>query len=198
MNRFHPGMRTVAAVLCFLLTDVGASDLMAQTAAPPPHLQITILDGEGALNNIKQRVAREPIVQVEDENHKPVAGAVVIFLLPDSGPGGTFLDGTNMFTTTTDAEGKAVASDLKPNNVAGKFQIRVRVKHGDDTAEATIAQTNLIGAVSGGGAAAHAFPAKWVIVGIAAAGGLAAGIIASKGGSHSTTITPGTPTVGAP
>jgi hypothetical protein len=197
MKSFNPGMRILAAILCLLLTNATASDLVAQVAVPPPHLQIMILDGEGALNNIKQRVAREPIVQVEDENHKPVAGAVVVFLLPDSGAGGTFLDGTNMFTTTTDAEGKAVATGLKPNNVAGKFQIRVRAKHGDDTAEAAITETNVIGAITGG-ATAHAFPVKWVIVGIAAAGGVAAGIIASRGGSHSTTITPGTPTVGAP
>ena len=54
----------------------GSPSLDAQSAVPQ-NLQITILDGEGALNNIKQRTAREPIVQVTDENHKPVAGAVV-------------------------------------------------------------------------------------------------------------------------
>ena len=30
------------------------------------------VEGDGAINNIRQRTAREPIVQVEDENHKPV------------------------------------------------------------------------------------------------------------------------------
>ena len=32
-----------------------------------------IVEGEGAINNIRLRTAREPIVQVEDENRKPVA-----------------------------------------------------------------------------------------------------------------------------
>ena len=51
-----------------------------QEAAPPaPALRIVILEGEDVSNNIKERTAREPIVQVEDENHKPVAGAAVLF-----------------------------------------------------------------------------------------------------------------------
>jgi hypothetical protein len=199
MKRSNPGTRTLALVLSVLLIHATAADLLAQSAGSTPRLQITILDGEGALNNIKLRTAREPIIQVEDENHKPVAGAVVIFLLPDSGPSGIFADGTTTLTTTTDAEGKAVATGLKPNNLAGKYQIRVQVKRGDEEAEATIGQANFMGALpSASTAAAHAFPAKWVIVGIAAAGGVAAGVIASRGGTRSTTITAGPPTVGAP
>ena len=51
----------------------------------PATLEILIVEGEGAINNVKQRVNREPIVQVEDENHKPVAGAAVTFFLPNDG-----------------------------------------------------------------------------------------------------------------
>ena len=40
-----------------------------------------------------QRTARETIVQVENENRKPVAGAVVVFRLPSQGAGGTFANG---------------------------------------------------------------------------------------------------------
>ena len=54
-------------------------------AQAPTGLSINIVEGEGAINNIRQRVNREPIVQVEDQNHKPIAGAVVVFFLPDSG-----------------------------------------------------------------------------------------------------------------
>ena len=195
----HAVSRVLVIALCVSLMPAFESEIWCQQGTPPPaRLQITILEGEGALNNIKQRVAREPIVQVEDENHKPVAGAVVLFLLPDSGPGGTFLDGTSMYRTTTDVEGKAVGTGLKPNNVAGKYQIRVRVKNGDAEAEAVIAQTNFMGAVVSTAPVAHAFAAKWVIVGLAAAGGVAAGVIATHGGNHGTTITAGTPTVGAP
>jgi hypothetical protein len=187
------GARALSLALSVMLVQVTAIDAVAQ--ATPTHLQITILDGEGALNNIKQRTAREPIIQVQDENHKPVAGAAVIFLLPDSGPSGTFLDGTRSFATTTDTEGRAVAKGLTPNKVQGKFQIRVRVKTQDGEAETVIAQTNILEHI--GGTSAHAFPTKWVVVGAVAAGAIAGGIIATSGG-HSTTITPGDPTVGPP
>lgn len=56
------------------------------SAQVAPMLNLVVLEGEGATNNIRQRTAREPIVQVEDENHKPVAGAIVVFTLPSNGP----------------------------------------------------------------------------------------------------------------
>ena len=59
--------------------------LFAQVAAAPMMLHITILDGEDSLNNIRERTAREPIVQVEDENHKPVAGALLLFSIQNGG-----------------------------------------------------------------------------------------------------------------
>lgn len=44
------------------------------TAQVAPMLNLVVLEGDGATSNIRQRTAREPIVQVQDENHKPVAG----------------------------------------------------------------------------------------------------------------------------
>ena len=52
------------------------------TAQVAPMLNLVVLEGEGATNNIRQRTAREPIVRVEDENHRPVAGAIVVFTCP--------------------------------------------------------------------------------------------------------------------
>ncbi len=82
----------VSLSLSFLLAvpDVARA---APQAPAPAKLNIVIVEGEGAINNIRQRTAREPIVQVEDENHRPVAGAAVLFLLPENGPGGTFANG---------------------------------------------------------------------------------------------------------
>jgi len=94
-------------------------------AQNPTSLQIVIVEGEGAINNVKQRVNREPIVQVEDENHKPVAGAAIIFFLPNDGPGGTFANGSMTFTTTTNAQGQAVARGIRFNKQPGSMQIRV-------------------------------------------------------------------------
>jgi hypothetical protein len=200
MPKLNIWFRAVALTLCLLLAHVPGTLLLAQNPPAPPRLLITILDGEGALNNIKQRTAREPIIQVQDENHKPVAGALVLFVLPSSGPSGTFLDGTQMYTTTTNANGQAVARGLKPNQVSGKFQIQVKATYNGDTSQTVINQTNGSGSSAvTQHAAAHAIPVKVIIIvaAAAAAGGIAAGILLTRG-NNSTTITPGTPTVGAP
>src|ERR1022692_746594 len=106
-----------AFLSCLLLTNLAAQE--------SPKLIINIVEGEGAINNVKQRVNREPIVQVEDENHKPIAGAAIVFFLPNDGPGGTFANGSTTFTTTTNSQGQAVARGIRFNNQAGSMQIRV-------------------------------------------------------------------------
>jgi hypothetical protein len=165
-------------------------------------LRIVILEGEGAINNIRQRTAREPIVQVEDENRKPVAGAMVLFTLPDSGPGGVFPNGSKTLITYTDPKGQAKAKGLKPNSIAGAYQIAVNVTSQGMNASAVIGQTNLLTAA----AAAGGISAKLIAILAIAGGAAAAGAIAAtSGGNNSTpapvptaTITAGTPTVGGP
>src|ERR1041385_7196761 len=100
--------RRILLVLMVLLNLLHAPAWAQQAAAG---LRIIIVEGEGAINNIRQRVNREPIVQVEDNNRKPVAGAVVVFLLPDSGASGTFTDGSRMLMTVTDNQGRASRSE---------------------------------------------------------------------------------------
>ena len=200
----------IAPVMFFLLVIlslVPPLGAQAPTPAASPNLVINILSGEGALNDIRQRTAREPIVQVEDENHKPVAGAAVLFLLPDSGPSGTFADGTRAFHTVTDADGRATTQGLKPNSVAGSWNLIVQASFAGATATATIHQQNVSGSGSGSSSSVasttvhttHILSAKGLLIllGSMAAAGTVAGVLATRGGS-STTITPGTPTVGAP
>jgi hypothetical protein len=107
-------------------------------------LNIVVVKGEGAINNIKQRTAREVVVQVEDENRKPVAGASVAFLLPDSGPGATFSDGGRLFTTVTDQNGRASVSSMKPNQSVGAFSISVTASHLGTRGTAVITQRNIL------------------------------------------------------
>jgi hypothetical protein len=186
--------RAIIFALCFLLTGV---PVLAQESAPPK-LFITILDGEGALNNIKQRTAREPIVKVEDENHKPVAGATVLLLLPNSGPSGTFLDGTLTYTDRTKANGEVDVKGMRPNQTSGTFQILVTATYAGITAHATINQTNSSESSVVTPHAAHAIPVKVIIVTAAAVGGgLAAGLLLTRGSSP-IGIAAGNPTVGAP
>ena len=177
-------------------------------AQAPTGLSITIVEGEGAINNVRQRVNREPIVQVEDQNHKPIAGAVVIFLLPDQGATGSFPDGSRMLMTVTDNQGRAVARGIRPNNQSGPLQIRVTASFQGLIASSVIAQTNLAGAASASGFAGLSTAAKLaIILGIAGGAAAAGAIIATHtgGGSSSSssspstvTLSPGTPTVGAP
>jgi len=188
-------------LVALLLLNFPALRVWGQT---PTSLQIVILEGEGAINNVKQRVNREPIVQVEDENHKPVAGAAVIFFLPNQGPGGTFANGSTSFTTTTNAQGQAVARGIRYNNQGGSMQLRVSASFAGQTASAIITQTNVLGAAaSGGSAGGMSLTTKILIIGAIVGGGVAAGVIVGNRGSGSitgpiTTITPGTVTVGAP
>jgi hypothetical protein len=125
---------------------------------------ITILDGDGALNNIRQRDAREPIVQVTDENHKPVAGALVLFTIHGGahGAGATF-DGAQTLTVKTGEDGIAHASGLQLAKSPGSFTISVSasvavaagVAAGVSalvSSEILIHQSNIIGALSTTGA----------------------------------------------
>src|ERR1035437_2705000 len=56
-------------------------------------LNIVVVEGEGAINNVRQRAARAPVVRVEEQNHKPIAGAAVAFTLPTGGASGEFSNG---------------------------------------------------------------------------------------------------------
>lgn len=103
-------------------------------------LKILIVEGEGAINNLRQRTAREPIVEVSDENNRPVAGALVVFLLPSSGPSGAFANGLQTLTVTTDSAGRAVATGFRPNQVTGQFKIDVQASFENRTARAAISQ----------------------------------------------------------
>src|SRR5215469_9212833 len=117
-------MRWLLPVVAVSVWSVSASLAAAQDAPPQnpgPKLNIVIVEGEGAINNIRQRTAREPIVQVEDENHKPVAGAAVVFALSDQGAGGTFAGGAHTLAEVTDKNGRAIARGFRPNSVQGQY-----------------------------------------------------------------------------
>lgn len=136
-------LNSALSVIC--LTSLG----FAAGQIQPSAFHIAIIDGEGALNNVKGRLAREPIIQVEDENHKPVVGAYVAFDAPANGPGAVFAGGSSHFVTTTDSLGHAVAHGLRPNNVTGNFEIQVHVTYqGQPIGNVTIHQVNVSGPVA--------------------------------------------------
>ena len=162
-----------------------------------PRLNIVIVEGDGAINNIKQRTSRETIVEVQDENHRPVAGAAVVFLLPGDGPGGTFVGGAKTATVTADSAGRATMPKMTPNQ-AGNFQIRVNASSGGRTGNATIGQSNILGAAGAagaGGGAGISGKVIAIIVAVAAAGAVGAAV-GLRGNNKNNTPTP--PTVTTP
>ena len=170
-----------------------------------PKLNIEIVEGEGAVNNIRQRMAREPMVQVTDENRKPIAGAAVVFMLPNQGAGGAFANGAKTLTTLTDSNGNAVARGLQANRLSGQYQIKVTASHNGQSATKNINMTN---AAVAGGAVASGLTLKWLLIAAAAGGAVVAGAVAANSGGGGggggatprppTTVTPGTPSVGGP
>jgi len=154
------------------LTAALAACLAAQaptTGQPRGGLRVVVVEGEGAINNIREQRAREPVVRVLDSEFRPVPGASVTFLTTELGASASFPSGHSL-TTISDEKGEAVGRGLRPNNVAGPFQIRVTATSGGQTATAVINQTNaapiavrkgsskkaLIALIVGGGAAAGA------------------------------------------
>jgi hypothetical protein len=183
--------KSLALGLCFLIC---IPPVHAQ--ALPTELNIVVVEGEGATNNVRQRVAREPIVQVEDENHKPIAGAVVVFTLPTEGATGQFANGGKSLTVVTDNQGRAVAQGLRLNQVAGKVPIHVNASYRGLTARTTIEQVSVLppgakpSSSTGGGSGSHAgLIALVVVLGAAAAG--AGAYFGARASSN--TVTPATP-----
>ena len=175
----------------------------AAAQAPVTKLNLVIVEGDGAINNIRQRTAREPVVEVQDENHKPLAGALVLFELPTRGASGEFPGGAHSLSVTTDAQGRAVARGLQPNSAKGQYQIHITASYGGATASAVITQTN---AVAGAGTSASSGSGKLIAI-LAVAGAAVAGGVYwathTGGGSSSTTnpattITAGAGAVGPP
>jgi hypothetical protein len=200
-------MRWLSAVLAVLISFPATYVAEAQNAGPA--LNIVIVEGDGAINNIRQRTAREPIVQVEDENHKPVAGAAVVFALPGQGAGGTFAGGAHTLSVVTDSQGRAVAHGFHPNTVQGQYQIHVTASNNGLSSNATISQSNTLAAGAATTATAAGISGKLIaVIVIAAAAAAAGGAYAAthsgggNGNSGATaslvTITAGSGVVGPP
>src|SRR5688572_21886677 len=132
-------MVTLRYSIAILLTCVL---FQAQPAAIPSKLNINVLEGEGAVNNIKSRLGRNVRVAVKDQAGVPVPGAKVVFIAPAVGPSVNFGKTGNRFETVTDAEGIAVTTGLTPNASEGAFGVRVVVSSGAVEQSRLVRQSN--------------------------------------------------------
>lgn len=150
-----------------------------------PKLFIEVVQGSDVVNNVKQRVAREPQVVVYDENHNPVSGAEVTFLLPKSGPGAHFPGGQTSYTTTTGANGQATAPGLQANNVVGSFKINVVVSSQGSTATGAIPMANVLAVTVAAGTSVLTTTIIVATTVAGVAGATAGTILATSGGQVS-------------
>jgi hypothetical protein len=165
-------MKSLAVGLSILITlySVGAQSF-------PTQLSIVVIEGEGSINPVGQRVAKEPAVQIQDENHKPVAGAAVVFTLPTEGATGEFGRGAKSLTFLTDKQGRATAQGLRLNEIAGKIPIHVNASYRNLTARASITEYSVLPpgakakAITSSGKHHGALIGVLVVLGVAAAGG---------------------------
>ena len=194
--------------VCVLLSPFWFVSAQEPQATPPQPAVVSInigaVEGDGAINSIRLRRAHEPVVRVMASGGEPLSGATVTFLLPATGPSGSFLDGGLSLTTQTDSQGRAVGRGLRPNSIAGQFRIRVTALWHGSQAAATLVQTNAEPAVKSG----HS---KTIVIVAIIAGAVAGGAaVAARGGKSSPadsataatvpggSISPGAPSFGPP
>jgi len=197
----------LALLLSFLIALPGFA---APQADSIDKLIIEVVKGDNATYNARELTTQEFIVEVRDDNNKPVAGAAVVFFLPKSGPGGQFPGGAKSLTVMTDQKGQAVAKGFVHNAETGKYQVRVEASYQGLKAQTVINQAIAVPSAP----AVQPKPTggfnTLLVVGLAAAAAAGVAIaVGVSGGNNSpapgpgptpprTTISPGTPSVGAP
>ena len=159
---------------------------MNQGPVPPPApegYRINVLKSEPQ-NNLRKGRATKAVVEVRDRNNKPVAGIALLFLLPNSGPSGSFAAGGQSLTVISNSSGQATVT-YTPNQVSGMFNLTVNAQvNGVQVATTTLSQANLASAAAAGMSGA----AIGIIAGVAAAAAVGIGL-GMGGGSNSAPAT---------
>jgi hypothetical protein len=189
-------MRPIALFLAVSLT---AGQMPGQS--PPPRIDVSIVDGNGAMASSANRAGRPITVLVQDQNKRPVAGASVTAILPASGVGGEFRDvESTIKTLETDGAGRATFASIKLRPLSGSFPIRFVAKHQNLSSSATATQTVAEPAAP----AQRRFSRPWMAMAIVAAAGTAAGIYVALDDDDDAPktagfrVSPGSPVLGGP
>ena len=173
------------------------------------NLKVIPLAGNRENNDLERRIMAPLVVQVLDQNERPVEGADLVFRFPSSGPGATFANQQSSKTFRTNADGQAAAVGWVANSQAGTFQVKVSASRGNEVGETTISMTNVTRVMSDRKDKHRSWwSSKWAKIGVigAAAGTVTAIILLTRGSSSSSSSTPGpviiaspgAPTIGGP
>jgi hypothetical protein len=110
---------------------------------------VVALAGEGEENDLERGIMAPLVVQVLDQNARPVEGAEVIFRFPMSGPGAVFSNQQTSQTVRTNADGQAAAVGWTANSQVGSFQVRVSAARRNEVGETTVSMVNVARAADG-------------------------------------------------
>lgn len=199
--RFRFGIKGLAIVMGWTMA-VGPAMTQVQAPALPTQLNLVIVRGDGGINQVRQQAGSDAMVRVEDQNHQPVSGAVVSFTLPSEGASGEFGNHSKTLTVVTGNEGEAVATGLRPNQVAGKVPVYINASYRGLMTRGSLMRVN----VAGQGAKSHS-GGKLALVLLLVAGAAAGGAVAATRGKQSGTaaagsvpigLSPGTGTISVP
>ena len=203
-------MPQVLCVLLVLPPNVGAQqpNSSAKPMAPLPTVQsfkVIALAGDGEMNDLERKIMAPLVVNVLDQNGRPVEGANVVFRFPLNGPSADFPNGEKAKTARTNADGQAAAVGWAANGQVGSFQVHVTASRGNEIGEAVISMSNatrITGDTKSKGKHKSVWSSRWVKIGIvaAAAGAVAGIVLATRGGKSTPTVSasPGSPTIGGP
>lgn len=208
--RTSPHVSLSMALLLVLLaavppTVVAQSPAPAAPAAAPASMQslkVVPLAGEGEFNDLQRRIMAPLVVQVLDQESRPVEGADVTFRFPIQGPSATFADEKSSQTFRTNADGQVAATGWTANGMPGRFQLQVTAARGNELGSAVIFMTNVPTITEDSKRKRRSFwSSKWTKIGlIAGAAAVVAVVVVTtrSSGNGATTITavPGFPTIG--
>ncbi|SRR5579884_193624 len=216
-KRPAPAMLPVVAALFALAPEAFPQTPPPYAAAPvPPAIAATVQDlriipltVNNETNDLQRRIMAPLVVQVLDQESRPLEGVDVTFRFPLNGPSATFADGQTSRTTRTNAEGQAAATGWMANRTAGTFQVQVTATRGNQMGQTMIAMTNATRILdeSKDKNNKHWYSSKRATIGIVAGAAAAVAITvlaATHGGGSSSpgviavTASPGSPTIGAP
>lgn len=176
------------------------SETQTSSAPTGERLNLVVLQGQRVVNDIRTPSTMMLVVEVRDENYRPLEGATVEFDLPLTGPSGSFEGGVRNKKATTNAQGQAFTA-FEPNPEPGRLAIKARATYGTRTGMVTIMQQN-----------GRPQSTTWItrhktlviVLAVGAAGAATAAILTTRGGALSSsskptvTITSGIPTFGSP
>jgi hypothetical protein len=107
------------------------------------NLKILVLAGNNEMNDLQRNVMAPLVVQVLDQDDRPMDGAQVVFRFPITGPGAAFAGNKAAATVRTNSGGQAAATNWMANGQVGTFDVHVTASYGNQIGETTLKMSNV-------------------------------------------------------